>query len=61
MTLPKAAVKRIAKDAGAERISDEALDLINGKVEEYIAALVTKGNKMANHAGRKTITAKDLE
>jgi len=61
MSLPKSAIKRIAKEAGAERISDEALTLIMSKTEDYIATLATQGAKMANHAGRKTVTVADLE
>lgn len=60
MGLPKSAVKRIAKDAGAERISDEAVTAMVSKAEEYIATLATQGAKMAAHAGRKTITTADL-
>ncbi len=49
--LPIAAVVRIAKKNGAERVGSDAA-----------AALVTKeANRLAQHAGRKTIKAEDVD
>jgi histone H3/H4 len=59
--LPIAAVVRIAKKSGAERVgSDAAISLLE-KAEDYIARLARESNKLAMHAGRKTIKEEDVE
>ena len=58
--LPIAAVIRIAKKNGAERVGhDGAIALVKG-AEEYIAALTREANRLAMHAGRKTIKEEDV-
>ncbi len=58
--LPIAAVIRIAKKNGAERVGhDGAVALVKG-AEEYIANLTREANKLAMHAGRKTIKEEDV-
>jgi histone H3/H4 len=59
--LPTAAVVRIAKKSGAERVGSEAAAAIVSKAEEYIAKLTKEANKCAMHAGRKTIKEEDVE
>lgn len=59
--LPLAAVVRIAKKSGAERVGSDAAAALVAKSEEYIASLVSKANKFAMHAGRKTIKEEDIE
>ena len=55
--LPIAAVVRIAKKNGAERVGSDAAAALVVKAEAYIAELT----KEAKHAGRKTIKAEDVE
>ena len=58
--LPIAAVIRIAKKNGAERVGhDGAIALVKG-AEEYIAKLTREANRLAMHAGRKTIKEEDV-
>jgi histone H3/H4 len=58
--LPIAAVIRIAKKNGAERVGhDGAIALVKG-AEEYIATLTREANRLAMHAGRKTIKEEDV-
>ena len=59
--LPIAAVTRIAKANGAERVGSDAAELLVTKTEAYIAKLTKEANKLATHAGRKTIKAEDIE
>ena len=59
--LPIAAVTRIAKANGAERVGSDAAELLVAKTEAYIAKLTKEANKLATHAGRKTIKAEDIE
>jgi histone H3/H4 len=59
--LPIAAVIRIAKANGAERVGSDAADLLVKKAEAYIGKLTKEANKLAIHAGRKTIKAEDIE
>ena len=59
--LPLAAVARIAKKNGAERVGNDAAVALVGIAEDYIACLVKEANKLAMHAGRKTIKEEDVE
>ncbi|HJJ27101.1 MAG TPA: NFYB/HAP3 family transcription factor subunit [Methanocorpusculum sp.] len=59
--LPKAAIVRIAKKAGADRVGEDAADAIVIKAEAYIAKIAADAFELAKHAGRKTIKAEDIE
>lgn len=59
--LPIAAVARIAKNNGAERVGSDASAILVLKAEEYIANIVKEAVKLAGHAGRKTLKAEDIE
>ena len=58
--LPIAAVVRIAKQSGAERVGSDGAAALVAKAEDYIAELVKEANKFAVHAGRKTIKKEDI-
>ncbi len=59
--LPIAAVVRIAKQNGAERVGSDAAQAMVMKTEQYLAKLVKEANKLALHAGRKTIKEEDID
>ena len=59
--LPIAAVVRIAKANGAERVGSDAAEILVKKAEAYIGKLTKDAEKLASHAGRKTIKAEDVE
>ncbi|MDR3101625.1 MAG: histone family protein [Methanocalculaceae archaeon] len=59
--LPKAAVVRLAKKAGAERVGEDAADALVAKAEIYIEEIAKKAYEYAQHAGRKTIKAEDID
>ena len=59
--LPVAAVVRVAKNNGAERVGSEASEVMVKMTEDYLANLVKEAIKLAAHAGRKTLKAEDIE
>jgi len=59
--LPKAAIIRLAKSAGAERVSDDAADELVKAVEAYAARLAKKATAIAENGKRKTLKADDVK
>ena len=61
MAIPVAPIGRIIKDAGAERVSEEAKKELNAYVEAQAAKVAKKAIKFAELAKRKTVKAEDIE
>ena len=59
--LPKAAVVRIAKAAGAERIAPDAQEELVKAVEGYAGKLAAKAAAIAKNAGRVTLKSDDVK
>ena len=59
--LSHAAVERIMKKAGAERISADATETLAVLMEEYGIFLAKEAKKMSDHAGRKTLRGSDIQ
>lgn len=59
--LPLAAMEKILKLAGAERVSDKAKAALKDALEEKAEAIAASAVRLASHAGRKTVKAGDIK
>ena len=59
--LPLAAMEKVLKSVGAERVSDRAKLALKQAVEEVAEKIASSAVKYAQHAGRKTIKASDVK
>lgn len=58
--LPLASIERIARKAGVERISAEAVKELTKTIEELGCELSLEAAQVARHAKRKTILKEDI-
>ena len=58
--LPLAAMEKLLKQCGAERVSDRAKSALKAVVEEIAEEIAVQAVKLASHAGRKTVKAGDI-
>lgn len=59
--LPKAAVERLIRKAGAKRVSDSAVEALVELLEDVADDVSSQALKMAHHANRKTVTGEDIK
>lgn len=59
--LPRAPTARLMKNAGAQRVSSDAVDYFMDVIESYGTDIAIRANELAHHAGRKTVTASDIK
>jgi len=59
--IPIAPVTRIVRNAGAERVSEEASAELVRLLEEYCNEIAKKAVTLAKHAGRKTVKEEDIK
>jgi histone H3/H4 len=58
--LPLAAMEKLLKHAGADRVSEDAKESLREVLEEYATELGKRANEFAAHANRKTIKGSDI-
>jgi len=58
--LASAAMEKLLKRAGAERVSADAKEEMIKVLEEYSREIGQKAVRLAKHAGRKTVKAEDI-
>ena len=54
------AMDKIMREAGVLRVSDDAKVALAEVLEQKAISISTEAKKMAEHAGRKTVTEKDI-
>lgn len=59
--LPLAAMEKILKQSGAERVSDKAKVALKNVVEDIAEEIAESAVKLALHAGRKTVKEGDIK
>ena len=55
------AMDKIMREAGAFRVSDNAKVTLANLLEEKALKISAEAKRLAEHAGRKTVTDKDIE
>ena len=59
--IPLAAMEKLLKKNGAERVSEKAKAALKDAIEEHAEKVADQAIKYAQHAGRKTIKAGDIK
>tara|TARA_Y100000310_G_C20163016_1_gene570076 strand:+ start:194 stop:400 length:207 start_codon:yes stop_codon:yes gene_type:complete len=59
-TLPLAAMEKILKKVGAERVADNAKTTLRTVIVGIAEDISSQANKLALHAGRKTVKSEDI-
>ena len=59
--LPLAAMEKILKQSGANRVSDKAKVGLKATIEDIAEGIATKAVNLAKHAGRVTVKASDIK
>ena len=60
-TIPKAPAARIIMNAGAKRVSADAVDSFVDGIEAIAEKIGTQAVKIAKHSGRKTVQDGDIK
>ena len=58
--IPLAAMEKIMKNCGADRVSDKAKVALKNVVEDKAESIASQAVKLAMHAGRKTVKRGDI-
>ena len=59
--LPLAAMEKILKHSGAERVSDGAKEALKEVIEEIAEEIAQNAVRLSLHAGRKTVKSRDIK
>jgi len=58
--LSRAAMERLLKEAGAERVGEDAKAQLRDMLEDHAMKVSEQAASFAKHAGRKTVKAEDI-
>ncbi len=61
MYISENTVRRMLKDAGAARVSDDAIKEFRKHLEKHSFEIAQKSVRLSKHAKRKTIDASDIK
>jgi len=59
--LPLAAMEKILKQSGADRVSDKAKVALKNTIEDIADQIAVRAVNLAKHAGRVTVKASDVK
>ncbi|MBT7903751.1 histone family protein [Candidatus Woesearchaeota archaeon] len=59
--IPKAPVARIIMNAGAKRVSADAVDAFADVLQEIAESIGTQAVRISKHSGRKTVQEGDIK
>ena len=59
--IPYAAMERLMKRTGAERVSENAKEALSEILEQIGEEISESAIKLAKHAGRKTVKSEDIK
>ncbi|MFA5745941.1 MAG: histone family protein [archaeon] len=59
--LPVAAIDRLIRKAGAERVSEDAAEELSKILSEVAMDISKQAIELAKHAKRKTVTGEDIK
>ena len=59
--LPLAAMDKLMKESGANRVSKKAAVALKEELEEIASELAEKAVKFSKHAGRRTVQKEDVK
>ena len=59
--LPLAAMEKVLKQAGADRVSDKAKEALKDVIEDIAEDIAVNAVRLAVHAGRKTVKSGDIK
>ncbi|MBI2651445.1 NFYB/HAP3 family transcription factor subunit [Candidatus Woesearchaeota archaeon] len=59
--IPLAAMEKILKKCGADRVSDKSKSALKNRIEEIANEIGIKAVNLAKHAGRVTVKADDVK
>ncbi|MFO8016779.1 MAG: histone [Candidatus Woesearchaeota archaeon] len=59
--IPKAPAARILMNAGAKRVSADAMDTFSDVIQDMATKIGERASRIAKHSGRKTVQEGDIK
>lgn len=61
MYIKESAIRKLLKDAGADRVSTEAVKVFQSRIDKIAFNAASKAAKLSEHAKRKTVYGSDVK